>query len=90
MKILSYNVLHFTFITRVKRRRNWLTHCATRREVAGSIPGRLPGNFQVAYFLRPLSVALGSTQPVPRNFLWGKVRPAHLADSFAVPVVPYV
>lgn len=30
--------------------RNWLSHCVTRREVPGSIPGQILRKFQVTYF----------------------------------------
>ena len=33
-------------------------------DVPGSIPGRNVGNFQLTHSFYPLSVALGSTQPV--------------------------
>jgi hypothetical protein len=46
------------------RWRSLLRHCATRREAPGSTPGRVLGSFQVAYSFWPLSVALGSTQPL--------------------------
>ena len=43
----------------------------TGREVPSSIPGRVHGNFQWA--LLPLSL---QQKWVPKNWLWGKVRPA--------------
>jgi len=39
-----------------------LSHCATRREVPASVPGRVLGNFQVTYSFCAHSVALGSTR----------------------------
>jgi len=47
--------------------RSWLTHCATRREVLGPIPGVLLGNYEVTQYFRSHSVALGSTQSLNRN-----------------------
>ena len=65
---------------------------ATRREVAGSNSGGVLAYFQVAYFCRPHSVSLGSTQPLTemstKEFSWGKVRPARGTDNSAVLVVP--
>jgi hypothetical protein len=68
----------------------WLRHCATRRVVPGSIPGKILGKFPVTYFC-PHLVALGSTQPLTeRNFFVGKVRPARRAENSAVIFVPNV
>ena len=52
-----------------------LRYFARRREAPGSNPGRVLGSFQVAYCFWPLSVALGSTQPLKemstKEFPWG-------------------
>jgi len=55
------------------RWRSWLTHCATSRKVAGSIPGGVIGIFCLN---NPSgrTMALGSTQPLTsdtRNIYWG-------------------
>ena len=46
-----------------------------RREVPGSISGRVLENIQMSYSFRPHSVALGSTQPLTeistKEFTWG-------------------
>jgi len=47
---------------RQKLRRGWLRHCATNRDVPGSIPGRVLVKFQMKYSFCPHSVALGPTQ----------------------------
>jgi hypothetical protein len=52
----------------------WLSHCATNRKVASSIPDGVMGIFYW-YSLSVLTVALGSTQPLTemsaRNISWG-------------------
>jgi hypothetical protein len=56
------------------RWRSWLWHCATNRQVAGSIPDDVIGIF---YWHNPSgrTVALGLTQPLTemstRNISWG-------------------
>jgi hypothetical protein len=53
---------------------SWLRHCATNRQVAGSIPDGVIGFF---YWHNPFgrTMALGSTQPLTemstRNLSWG-------------------
>ena len=71
-----------------------LKHCATRREVWLSIPGRVRWNLKVAYSYCPHSVALGSTQ-LPKEMstkssLEVKERPSSGVYSCAVPIVPNV
>jgi hypothetical protein len=62
----------FTYI--VPRGARWLRHYATNRQVAGSIPGGVIGNF---HWHNPSgrTMALGSTQPVTemstRCISWG-------------------
>jgi hypothetical protein len=57
-----------------RRWRSWLTQCATRRKVAGSIPDGVTGIF---YWHNPSgrTMALGFTQPLTemstRNLSWG-------------------
>jgi len=52
----------------------WLRHCATSREIPGSIPGDVTGDFFP--WLPPTQpCALGPTQPLKmstRDFSWGK------------------
>ena len=71
-----------------------MRHCATIREVPGSIPGRALGNFQVTSSFYPHSVALGSTQPLAemstKEFPWGKEGTARRDDNTAMLVVPNV
>jgi hypothetical protein len=60
--------------TDVARWRSWLRHCATSRNVAGSIPDGVIGIFHWHHrFSR--TMALGSTQPLTemstRNISWG-------------------
>jgi hypothetical protein len=56
------------------RWRSWLRHCATNRQVAGSIPDGVSGIF---HWRNPVgrTMALGSTQPLTemstRNLFWG-------------------
>jgi hypothetical protein len=61
-----------------------------RGEVLGLIPGRYLEILKVTYSFCMHSAALGSTQPLTemRNFLWGKMWPAHTADNSAILVVP--
>jgi hypothetical protein len=64
------SVTHFMYLLEVEGRercRIWLGHCATRREVPGSIPGRILGDFQVTCSFCLLSVVLGSTKPEKKN-----------------------
>ena len=68
-----------TYVKWGERCHSCLSHCATRREVPGSVFGQIRGNFQVAYFF--LSALRG---PV------GTVRPARRADNSVVLVVPNV
>ena len=55
--------------------RSWLTHCATSRKIAGSIPH---GIIRIFHWHNPSgrTMALGSTQPLiemsTRNISWGK------------------
>jgi hypothetical protein len=70
-------------------------HCATRREVPGSISSRALGNFQVIYSFMSAFSRLGvytdsDRKKVSRNLLGGKVRPAGGAESSAVPAVSNV
>jgi hypothetical protein len=50
----------------------WLFHCATSRKVAGLIPDEVT---EIFHRLTPLTMALGSTQPLTeistRNISWG-------------------
>ena len=51
----------------------WLRHCATSREVPGSIPGSVTVDFSVVPLTEPC--ALRSTQPLKvstRDLSWGK------------------
>lgn len=60
------SVTHFMYFLEVEGRewcRIWFRHCATRRMVPVSIPGRILGDFQVTYPFCLLSVVLGSTKP---------------------------
>ena len=56
------------------RCRSWLRHCATSRDVAGSIPDSVIGIFR-CHNPTGRTVALGSTQPLSemstRNISWG-------------------
>ena len=56
-----------------------LTHCATRREVPGSVPDESPWTFSNGLLLFSALKALGPMQPLPRNFFEGKVRSARRA-----------
>jgi hypothetical protein len=62
-------------IQRGPRWHRWLRHCATNRQVAGSIPDGVSGNF--FHWHNPVgrTMALGSTQPLTemstRNISWG-------------------
>ena len=68
------------------RWRSWLTHCATSRKVAGSIPDVVTGIF---HWHNPSgsSMALGLTQPLTemstRNISWGRwsSRPMHKSHN---------
>jgi hypothetical protein len=64
------NFLQFTFF-RGPRWRSWLRHCATNRQVAGSITDGAIGFF---HWHNPVghTVALGWTQPLIESFLRGK------------------
>jgi hypothetical protein len=75
------------------RSRSWLSHYATSRKVAGSIP-----DYVTEFFNSPNSssrtLALGSTQPltkrVPGIFLEVKVRPARQASNLTAICEPIV
>jgi hypothetical protein len=72
--------------TLIMQWRSWLRHCATNRNVAGSIPYGVTGIFQ---WLNPSVriVALGSTQPLTemstRNPSWEWRRTVRRADNLA-------
>jgi len=61
---------------------SWVRHCATRREVAGSIP-----DVSGIYWLNPSgrTMVLGSThiltETSTRNISWGQRRPVRKADN---------
>jgi len=50
---------------------SWLSHCATSREVASSIPDDVIGIFHL-YNPYGGNMALGSTQTVTEMSTWGK------------------
>ena len=58
-----------------KRWRSWVSHCATSREVAGSIPDGVIGIFLIEYKPSGRTMALGLTEPLTeistRNISWG-------------------
>jgi len=64
--------------------RSWLRHCATSRQVAGSIPDGVIGIF---HWHNPSgrTMALGLTQPLTqmssRNISWGLRRPVRRVDN---------
>jgi hypothetical protein len=60
-----YKSEEFNFHTKLKyaEGRSWLRHCATNRQVAGSIPDGVIG---ISHWHTPVgrTMALGSTQPL--------------------------
>ena len=62
----------------------FLRHCATSRNVAGSIPDDVTGIFHL-HNPSGRTMALGSTQPLTemstRNISWGLRRPVRRADN---------
>jgi len=65
---------NYVFISGATRWHSWLRHCATSREVAGSIPDGVIGIFHW-HNLSGCTMTLGSTQPLTemstRNIFWG-------------------
>ena len=92
---IYYAANRLKHVVKFKFRSSWLRHCAITREVPGSIPRRVIGNFQLTYSFFPHSVVLASTRPLNRNeclgIFWGvKCGPARRAENSTVLFVPNV